>query len=263
MYVYLPNRDKSNSRILLKDILYAPKMGVTLVSISCIAGAGSTVVFTRNVCRIYTKNRDIIGEIKVKGGLYRVYMSGTKEGALAADATKVLSINDLHRQMGHVSHECARMLVKKGLVEGITLEDDSEVVVCESCEWAKGQRKEISRIREGERHTMVGYEIHSDFWGPAPVESINHKRYYVSFTNDYSQYSNVYFLHLKDETFEAYQSYEAWLSNQHKARIKSLRTDRGGEYLSDEFKSSAHLKKAGTVRRLTVHDTPEHNGVAE
>ena len=50
------------------------------------------------------------------------------------------------------------------------------------------------------------------------------------------------------------------MSNQHKARIKSLRTDRGGEYLSDEF--SAHLKKAGTVRRLTVHDTPEHNGVA-
>jgi hypothetical protein len=60
IYVYLPNRDKSNSRILLKDVLYAPKMGVTLVSISHIAGAGSTVVFTGNVCRIYTKNRDII-----------------------------------------------------------------------------------------------------------------------------------------------------------------------------------------------------------
>ena len=129
-------------------------------------------MFTGNVCRIYTKNRDIVGEIKVKGGLYRVYMSGTKEGALAADATKVLSINDLHRQMGHVSHERARMLVKKGLVEGITLEDDSEVVVCESCEWAKGQRKEILRIREGKRHTTVGDEIHSDLWGPAPVESI-------------------------------------------------------------------------------------------
>jgi len=34
-----------------------------------------------------------------------------------------------------------------------------------------------------------------------------------------------------------------------------------GEYLSDEF--SAHLKKARTVRKLTVHDTPEHNSVAE
>ena len=141
------------------------------------------------------------------------------------------------------------------------MEDNSEVVICESCEWAKGQRKEVSRIREGERRTAVGDEVHSDLWGPAPVESINHKRYYVSFTDDYSRYSNIYFLHTKDETFNAYQTYEGWLSNQHNARIKSLRTDRGGEYLSDEF--SAHLKKAGTVRRLTVHDTPEHNGVAE
>ena len=31
--------------------------------------------------------------------------------------------------------------------------------------------------------------------------------------------------------------------------------------MSDDF--SAHLKKAGTTRRLTVHDTLEHNGVSE
>ena len=31
--------------------------------------------------------------------------------------------------------------------------------------------------------------------------------------------------------------------------------------MSDEF--SEHLKNAGTVRKLVVHDTPEHNGVAE
>ena len=53
MYVYIPNGSQPNSRILLKDVLYAPSMGVTLVSISWIAGAGSTVVFTGNVCKIY------------------------------------------------------------------------------------------------------------------------------------------------------------------------------------------------------------------
>ena len=40
-----------------------------------------------------------------------------------------------------------------------------------------------------------------------------------------------------------------------------LHSDRGGEYLSEEF--SKHLKRTGTIRRLTVHDTPEYNGVAE
>ena len=73
MYVNIPNRTRMNSRILLKDVLYAPSMGVTLISISKIAGAGSTVVFTGNFCRIYNKDRSMIGEIKVTGGLYRVH----------------------------------------------------------------------------------------------------------------------------------------------------------------------------------------------
>ena len=43
--------------------------------------------------------------------------------------------------------------------------------------------------------------------------------------------------------------------------IKALRTDRGGEYLSEEFQQ--HLKAASTEHRLTMHDTPTQNGVAE
>jgi hypothetical protein len=37
--------------------------------------------------------------------------------------------------------------------------------------------------------------------------------------------------------------------------------DQGREFLSDEF--TEHLKNARTVRKLVVHDTPEHDGVAE
>ena len=38
-------------------------------------------------------------------------------------------------------------------------------------------------------------------------------------------------------------------------------TEVGSMYLSKEFND--HLKQAGTLQNLTVHDTPEHNGVAE
>ena len=65
----------------------------------------------------------------------------------------------------------------------------------------KGLRKEITKVREGERCAVVGKQVHSNLWGPAPVESINWKKYYVSFTDDYSQYTNVYFLTTKDEAF--------------------------------------------------------------
>ena len=180
------------------------------------------------------------------------YSAGTKEA---------LTIDKLHRCLGHVSHDRAKFLVKKGLVEGVELKAGDEVTVCESCEVVKGERKSVTRIREGERCPAVGDEIHSDLWGPAPIESIKHKRYYVSFTDDHSRYTNIYFLHTKDETFDFYRVYKAWLSTQYDAKIKCLHSDQGGEYLSNDF--SAYLRKKGTVRKLTIHDTPEHNGVAE
>jgi transposase InsO family protein len=197
----------------------------------------------------------------VKGGLYRVYATHPKSGEYAGKAKELLTIDELHRRLGHVSHDRAKLLVKKGLVEGIELDMSSEATICESCEWAKGERKAIAKVREGLRSAAIGDEVHSDLWGPAPVETINHKKYYVSFTDDFSRFTNVYFLHTKDETFQSYQVYEAWMKTQHKVQIKTLRSDRGGEYLNQEF--SDHLRKAGTTRKLTVHDTPEYNGVAE
>ena len=57
----------------------------------------------------------------MKGGLYRVYATHPIEGEYAGKAKEVLTIDELHRRLGHVSHERARLLVKKGLVEGVEL----------------------------------------------------------------------------------------------------------------------------------------------
>jgi len=78
-------------------------------------------VFIRDVCKVYNKERKVIGEIKVKGGLYRVYSSGSNDEAHAASTNKTFSINELHCCLGHVSHERARLLIRKGLVKGVEL----------------------------------------------------------------------------------------------------------------------------------------------
>ena len=105
MYIYLPNGDQEPSCILLTNMLFAPLMGITLVSISHIATAGSTIVFTGNICKIYNKERIVVGVIKVKGGLYRVYTSSSESGAHVVSAKEALSIDELHCYLGHVSHE--------------------------------------------------------------------------------------------------------------------------------------------------------------
>jgi transposase InsO family protein len=66
----------------------------------------------------------------------------------------------------------------------------------------------------------------------------------------------------KDKAFEAYKSFKVWaLTQQHCKGIKTLHSDRGGEYLSKAF--DQHLAAAGTTRKLTTHNTPQLNGVAE
>ena len=51
------------------------------------------------------------------------------------------------------------------------------------------------------------------------------------------------------------------MENHHNKKIKFLRSDRGGEYLSYEF--GTHLRKCGIVSQLMPHGTPQRNGVSE
>ena len=44
-------------------------------------------------------------------------------------------------------------------------------------------------------------------------------------------------------------------------KIKAVRNDRGGEYMSEEF--SAYLKKYGSKAETTAAYSPQQNGVAE
>ena len=156
-----------------------------------------------------------------------------------------------------------KKLVEGGLVSGIAMTYGAEEnTFCASCTYAKATRKSVPKVRDdANRTTAFGEEIHSDLWGPAPVQMLSHCHYYVSFTDDFSRLTHLYLLRRKSDTFQAHKEYEAWCQTQMGMPIKALRTDRGGEYLSKEFQQ--HLKAAGTEHRLTMHDTPTQNSVAE
>jgi len=86
--------------------------------------------------------------------------------------------------------------------------------------------------------------------------------YYISFTDDYSCETKVQFLKHKSEALTAFKQYEANLTRQHPgAKLRKLQSDRGGEYLSAEF--NQYLKDQGIQQQLTVHHSPQQNGVVE
>src|SRR3954462_456138 len=65
----------------------------------------------------------------------------------------------------------------------------------------------------------------------------------------------------KSETFEKFKEFQNEVENQLGKMIKLLRSDHGGEYLSQEFDD--HLKSRGIFPQLTSPGTPQRNGVSK
>jgi hypothetical protein len=148
MRVEVPNGNTTTT-ILLKDVMYAPDMGITIISISRIASAGYAALFRANFCCIFDSKQRRVGHVPVTlNGLYRVDHG---EAASSASARKQLTLKQLHCRMGHISPEAVRKLVKEGRVNGVDLEEGGDFGSCDSCEYAKTTRKPIKKERSAPR----------------------------------------------------------------------------------------------------------------
>ncbi len=65
----------------------------------------------------------------------------------------------------------------------------------------------------------------------------------------------------KSEAFEMFKLYRNEVEKQTEKSIKTLRSDRGGEYLSNEFLT--YLGENGILSQWTPPGTPQYNGVSE
>lgn len=85
--------------------------------------------------------------------------------------------------------------------------------------------------------------------------------FFVTFIDDFTRYCIVYFMSSKNQVLEKFIEYEAEKNVEFGERIRTLRTDNGGEYTSKEFEK--YLKSKGIRHETTVDYTPEQNGTAE
>ena len=70
--------------------------------------------------------------------------------------------------------------------------------------------------------------IHSNVCGPMSSSSLSGYVYYVSFINDFSKKTWVYFLKNKDEVFDKFKEFKTLMENQTDKKIKTFRSDNGG-----------------------------------
>ena len=71
----------------------------------------------------------------------------------------------------------------------------------------------------------------------------------------------MYPMRQKDDVFQTFKIWLAYVENQTGKSLKCLRSDNGGEYVSKEFDDFLALK--GIKRELPPPHNPSQNGVAE
>ena len=77
--------------------------------------------------------------------------------------------------------------------------------------------------------------VHSDVCGPMSTKSLRGYEYYVTFIDDFSRKTWIYFLKTKDEVFSRFQEFKALVENLRGRKIKVLRSENGGEYKGNVF----------------------------
>ena len=74
--------------------------------------------------------------------------------------------------------------------------------------------------------------IHTNICGPMKTPSLESQRYFLIFIDDFSRMTWVYFLKEKSEAFTTFKKFKALVEKQKSFSIKTIHSDRGGEYTS-------------------------------
>ncbi|KAK8708616.1 hypothetical protein V6N13_059654 [Hibiscus sabdariffa] len=114
---------------------------------------------------------------------------------------------------------------------------------------------------KGERASDLLGLIHSDVCGPMNTQARGGFQYFITFTDDSSRCGYIYLMRHKSEALERFKEFENEVQNQHGKSIIARRSDRGGEYLCQDFDELQ--KECGIVSQLTPPGTPQWNGVFE
>lgn len=103
--------------------------------------------------------------------------------------------------------------------------------------------------------------IHLDICGPISTRALSGAKYFITFIDDCSRKTWIYFLKTKDEVFDRFKEFNALVENATGKKMKVLCSDDGGEYKDKDF--TDFYAKEGIKREWTTPYNPQQNGEAK
>jgi hypothetical protein len=245
---------------VITEVFYVPELRNNLLSIGQLQEKGLTIFFQHRKCQIYHPEKGLI--IQTEMSANRTFFLLARSPLVKATCFYTTSQDWSylwHCRYGHLSYKGLRTLQFKKMVHGLP-QFNVSTTVCTHCMVGKQHRNPIPK-KSNWRASQQLQLIHADLCGPIILISNRNKRYLICFIDDFSRKIWVYFLEEKSEAFIIFKYFKSLVEKETRSCIKSLRTDRGGEFTSQEF--NQFCKENGIKRQLTAAYTPQQNGVAE
>jgi hypothetical protein len=227
----------------LLGVLHIPRLARNLISVSKMDDAGVKTIFEKETCKMVQGEMVLLKGVQF-GTLYKLQGSTISDGCNSSivpdigveeEITPTVSGEKVmlwHQRLGHIGEKGLRLLHGKGMVEGMS-NCSLDFYFCEHCVYGK---QNWVRFPSGAiKVEGILQLVHSDVFGPVSVPSLGKSVYYVSFIDDFSRNTWIYFLRKKYEVFDRFKEFKALVENQTEKRIKVLRTDNGVEFCGNEF----------------------------
>src|SRR6266542_3487332 len=245
----------SGKIVRLKNVHHVPSINKNLVSGSLLCRDGYKLVLESNKS-VVSKFGTFVGKGYKCGGLFRLSVSDVCNKVVNHVCTNSES-NVWNSRLCHINFGCMTRLAKMNLIPSFTLAKGSK---CQACVQAKQPRKPHKPVKEARDLALLEL-IHSDLCEMNGVLTKGGKKYFMTLIDDSSRFCYVYLLKTKDEALDYFKMYKAEVENQLDRKIKRVRSDRGGEYFSNEF--DLFCAEHGIIHERTPPHSPQSNGVAE
>lgn len=249
---------KITDNIRLCNAMYVPNLTHNLLSIPQMTQYGYTINFHKNYALIKDKCGRLIFKAFRRQGLY-VVAEVERNRAMNSEERCYNYFKRWHERMGHLNQNDLKKLYTENMVTGMQFQVPTKNFECQICHQGKMHR--LSFKNSAQRRTDVLELIHTDICGPMRVASLGGAKYFITFIDDATRYTEVIMLKNRSEAFNAFRNYKARVEKETGKQIKSIRSDNAKEYISKEF--TQYLETHGIRRQLSVEYTPQQNGVAE
>lgn len=245
---------------IITEVFYVPELKNNFLSIGQLQERGLAILMHAEMAKIYHPDRGLIIQTSMYANRMFVLLANTQEQKPACFHTSSQDVTHLwHCRYGHLSYRGLKTLQTKNMVCGLPQLAPTSVM-CTVCLVGKQHRDNIPK-KSAWTATEKLQLVHADIYGPVNPISNSKKRYSLCFIDDFSRKAWVYFLVEKSEALNLFKYFKTLVEKETGMYIKCLRTDRGGEFNSDEFKE--FCRHSGIKRQLTTAYTPQQNGVAE